>query len=217
MNLVPLLIVIAFSSDPVPAAHHNDWLIVPGKRLGPITPDSTRADLDRFFGKENVRDQPVDSGQGDEPATQVYPTTPETTLSIFWKSTKIRDIVVCYPESTNHCKWHTKEGITLGSTFEKLEALNGRPFQLLQWGSDGGGSITSWRGGHLAPQFGGGANSKLWLTLDYPQSPDGPTPEQHKWVDKVSGAGVFISSRNEAVRHLHPTVRRLVVVFSTIR
>ena len=46
---------------------------------------------------------------------------------------------------------------------------------------------SSWRAGKLARRFGEGATSQLWLTLDYPQPPDGPTAEQSKWVEKVNG------------------------------
>jgi hypothetical protein len=34
--------------------HSNDWLIVPGLRIGPITAKTTHADLIRLFGQENV-------------------------------------------------------------------------------------------------------------------------------------------------------------------
>lgn len=211
MNLLSWLIVVVVSASPVPA-HQNDWLIVPGKRLGPITPNSTRADLDRFFGKANVDDQPVDSGDGPEPATRVYSATAESALSIFWTGTKISDIMPCYPESTTHCKWHTEDGITLGSTLEKLESLNGRPFQLVMWGSDVGGNITSWRAGKLAPLFGEAAKSKLWLTIAYPQPLDGPTAEQSKrpseWLsDDLGMAEIYCidtSSLIAAWQELYP-------------
>jgi hypothetical protein len=74
---------------------------------------------------------------------------------------------------------------------------------------------SSWRAGKLARRFGEGATSQLWLTLDYPQPPDGPTAEQSKWVEKVNGPdNVRLSSRDEAVVHLQPTVSRLAMVFS---
>jgi hypothetical protein len=214
MNLLYALILIVLSAGPV-LPQQNDWIIVPGKRLGPIAPNSTRADLDRFFGKANVHDQPVDSGNGPEPATVIYSSTPELALSIFWAGSRISDVMICYPESTTHCKWHTENGITLGVTVDKLETLNGHPFQFVIWGSDAGGNITSWQAGKLAPLFGEGEKRKLWLTIDYPQPPNGPTPEQSKWVGKVNGRDdILLSSQDEAVRHLHPTVSRLVAVFS---
>jgi hypothetical protein len=64
-------------------AQQNDWLIVPGKRLGPITSDVTRADLDRLFDKASVKDKPVDSGEGPELATVVFPKMPAAGIAIF--------------------------------------------------------------------------------------------------------------------------------------
>ena len=41
-------------------AQKNDWLIVPGQRVGPVTATTTRADLDAIFGKENVQERNLD-------------------------------------------------------------------------------------------------------------------------------------------------------------
>ena len=132
--------LVVLSAVPL-LGQQNDWLIVPGKPLGPIIANTTR--LDRFFGKVNVHDQPVDTGNGPEPATVIFFSKPEQALSLSWIGNKIGDILVCYPETTSHSKWHTEGGITLGSSIEKLEALNGRPFQCYPWVSDLGGNIIS--------------------------------------------------------------------------
>jgi hypothetical protein len=57
-------------------AQQNDWRIVPRKRLGPITPETSRTDLDRLFGKANVQDQPVDSGEGRSQPQWYFPRFP---------------------------------------------------------------------------------------------------------------------------------------------
>ena len=54
------------------AAQKNDFLIVPGQRVGPITAATTRADLDTLFGKENVQDGNFDSSDVPEAATVVF-------------------------------------------------------------------------------------------------------------------------------------------------
>ncbi len=207
----------AFLSLPV-HAQKNDWLIIPGQRLGPISQTTTRADLDQLFGKSNVRDQPVDSGEGPEPATRVFPAKPNEALTVYWAGKQIANILVCYPDTPSKCKWHTSDGITIGTESQRLQSLNGRPFQFVAWGSDAGGNITSWQTGKFASLFNEGATYKLWLTLDYPQLPDGPTPDQRKWVDKVNGRdNLRLSSQDAAVRHLKPTVTRLTLVFSRLQ
>jgi hypothetical protein len=63
-------------------AQQNDWLIVPGERLGPITSSMTRADLVRLFGKAQVRDEMFDPAEGPGLATVVFPKTPGRELVI---------------------------------------------------------------------------------------------------------------------------------------
>jgi hypothetical protein len=134
-------------------AQQNDWLIVPGKRLGPITADINRAGLVRLFGKRNVTDRDIDTGEGPEPATVVYPEDSTAELVVFWGDLRIGSVFVCFDRARPPCKWHTKEGVTLGTTFTALENLNGRPFEIVPWDMDYGGNVTDWKGGQLARAF----------------------------------------------------------------
>jgi hypothetical protein len=203
MKLILVLLIAEFAQ-----AQQNDWLIVSGQRLGPITRTTTRADLDRLFGKSNVTDKDVDTGNGPEPATVVDEATPADSPVIFWNGKQIHDVMICYPDVRAGCRWHTAEGITLGTSVEKLESVNGKPFQVDPWGDDLGGSVVSWQGGKLE-------NHKLGVILGYPESPDGPTAEQRKWVQQVSLPNVkVLSSDDEAVRQMHPTVERLYFQFA---
>jgi hypothetical protein len=195
-------------------AQQNDWLIVPGKRLGPITSDTNRADLDRLFGKVSVHDQPVDSGEGPEPATVVFPKMPTATLAIFWQDGRIDRVMVCYQRETGPCKWHTENGVSLGTSLQKLETLNGRAFQIQPWGSDVGGNISSWRGGKLARLFGEGESRQLLLTVYFQETPKGLTPEQGKLLDEIDRQKRSPLSNDLAVRQLRPTVTRMELVFT---
>ena len=195
-------------------AAQNDWLIVPGVRIGPITRSTTHSELDHIFGRANVVDEPVDTGEGPVPATVINKAKPDNSLVILWTGNQIRDVMICYPDTTKGCKWRTAEGITIGTGVERLQALNARPFEMEPWGSDLGGGVVSWKSGKLATAAGEGGNRSLGISLDYPQSPDGPTPEQRNWVDKVSIRAVHsLSSDDEAVRKLHPVVTRLSFAF----
>jgi len=194
-------------------AQQNDWLIVPGKRLGPITSDTTRADLDRIFGKAGVQDQPVDSGEGPEPATVVFPKSPSGALAIFWQEDNRMDrVTICYQQhEAGPCKWHTASGVSLGTNLQQLEALNGRAFQIEPWGYDLGGNISSWRGGKLAGFFGDGVSRKLLLAV-YIQEKS-LTPEERKLFDEINRQKSKPLSSDPAVRQLHPTVTRMEMIF----
>ena len=195
-------------------AGQNDWLIVPGVRIGPITRNTTHGDLDQIFGKANVVDEPVDTGEGPVPATVINKAKPDTSLVILWTGDHIRDVMICFPDTTKGCKWHTAEGVTIGTGVEQLQSLNARPFVMEPWGSDLGGGVASWKGGKLSFTFGEGLSRIIFMSLEYPESPEGPTSEQQKWVNNVSGPNVrTISSNDEAVRHLHPVVERLSFAF----
>ncbi len=67
----------------------NDWLIVPGKRVGPITRSTTRADLVRLFGAANVIDGDVTIGDEDSRQGAIlYPPNPADSFSIQWTDSK---------------------------------------------------------------------------------------------------------------------------------
>jgi hypothetical protein len=199
-------------------AQDNDWLIVPGKRVGPITASSTRADLVRVFGAKNVADGDfLTSDMGSENATRVYRDQPEMSLAIFWISdaadSHIRSVRVC-PNLIlpGKCRWRTAESVTLGVTLKDLERLNGRAFQLngFDWGF--GGLITSWNGGHLdklATSCGG-----LNLRLDPPAGP--ASDDRARLMDQVEGNDEFPSA-DTAMQALNPVVDFLSVSFQNCR
>jgi hypothetical protein len=165
-------------------AQQNDWLIVPGERLGPIPTDITRAGLDRLLGKDKVHDQEVDTGEGPEPVTVVFSETPGAALAILWRDSRtIRQVMICFPPEDHPCKWHTKDGISFGISLDRLEKLNGRAFQIEPWGSDIGGWVISWQGGKLATRD--GPNNSLGLRLDFPTTSGGSTPRQQRLLDDL--------------------------------
>src|SRR5450631_3883453 len=127
------------------AAQKIDWLIVPGQRVGPITAATTRADLDTLFGKDNVRDGGFDSGEIPEAATVVFGNDPSAALAIAWDRERPATIHICFGTQTGPCKWRTATGIRIGLPLLELQKINGKSFQLTGYGSDGPGTVTSWR------------------------------------------------------------------------
>jgi hypothetical protein len=211
MRITTAILGLLFSC--VAVAQQNDWVMEPGIRLGPLTAETSRAALVRLFGKTNVNDQDVDTGEGPEPATIVFARDSSAKLAILWHDNRIDRVLVCFDSEFGPCKWHTKDGVTLGTGLPKLEELNGRPFAIEAWGSDVGGNITSWRGGGLATEFGDGGRFHLLLSLAWHRPPSGPTPEQKRAEDEMDRLGGRRLSSDSPVRKLHPEVAHMTLIF----
>ena len=129
-------------------AQKNDWLIVPGQRVGPITASTTRAQLDALFGKENVRDGSYAGGEIPEAATVVFGSEPGSALAVTWDRERPAAIHLCVDSQTGPCRWRTASGIRIGLPVRELEKLNGKSFQVGGFGQDRG-QVVSWRKGAL--------------------------------------------------------------------
>jgi hypothetical protein len=131
------------------AAQKNDWLIVPGQRVGPITAATTRADLDTLFGKDNVRDGSLHGSEVPEAATIVLGNDTSASLAVTWDRERPSTIHICFGTQTGPCRWRTASGVRIGLPLRELEKINGKSFQLSGYGSEDEGSVTSWRHGML--------------------------------------------------------------------
>jgi hypothetical protein len=114
-----------------------DTTIIPAQQFGPITPDTSRADLAELFGEAALTDTEVHVGEGfTESGTTVNLGTDQA-FSIIWmdasqaQPSTVRDL--------GHV-WHTPEGIHVGTSFAELQAVLG-DFQLYGFGWDYGGTV----------------------------------------------------------------------------
>jgi hypothetical protein len=193
----------------LPAQTH-DWKIVPGERVGPLTPKSDLADIKRLFGAANVVEQPVQVGEGfEEPGVVIYKGTPSRTLAVVWREVetppKPHTVHVCYGQEPGRpCEWKTPEGITLGTSLSQLEKLNRRPFSLAGFAWDYGGTVMGWNDGRLETSLNNGG--RLILRLE---PADANMPEYRQ----VLGDRTF-SSSHPAMLKLNPRVYDIVVVFA---
>ena len=89
LRLIVALVVVLLGTA---SAQKNDWLIVPGQRVGPITASTTRADLDILFGKDNVRESNLDISEGPEAATVVFGDDPSAALAIICSTSVIMSV-----------------------------------------------------------------------------------------------------------------------------
>lgn len=142
--LLPLLILVLAA---LPARAQNDWMIVPGERVGPIRADSSEADLVAAFGRENVRAQPFNVGEGETaPGYAIFPDTPWE----FWiRRTPDGARIASVRMMGTGGPWRTEYGLRLGMTLEQVERYNERPFRVAGMGWDYAGVVTSWEGGAL--------------------------------------------------------------------
>jgi hypothetical protein len=190
--LIALLISSRLAAQPAPARH--DYLIIPESRIGPYILGSGHAGLRKAFGAANVVDELMDSDEGTvAQGTIVYKGDRSRELRIVWvkddRSQPILAIDICQQSKT--CRWHTKDGITLGTTAARLEALNGRPYLHSGFAWDYSGGITSWDGGKLERELQRGG--RLMLFLDYLN--DGRLSEQEKAA--IAGDRTLRSDRPE--------------------
>jgi hypothetical protein len=201
-------------SIPALAQVTNDWRIVPGERLGPVTAATARADLPRLFPGAPAKDDEIELAEGVlEPATQI------ADLAIVW-SGKNADahpsrIFICRGRRRSTCQWRTADGITLGVRLDRLEQLNGRPFSMSGFGFDYGGNVLSWSGGKLARLDCG---PRLILTLDGDRGRDGRltidlTPDERHSItgDKP------VASDTPAMRKVNPSVTEMVFQFAGVQ
>src|ERR1700761_398773 len=192
----------------------NDWTVVPGKRVGPITAKTTRADLVRLFGAKNVQEGDiVGSDGGIQAGTIVFGDQPDASLAVLWvyegPDAHVRSIVFCQgSESAEKCRWHTEERISFGTDLKTLERLNGHKFKLngFDWGY--GGVITSWEGGRL--EHLSAACGRVTLRLD--PAPGPPSEERSTLIEQVEDNDEFWSSE-AAMPALNPSVDHMTMSF----
>lgn len=184
----------------------DDWSIVPGVSVGPVTASSSAQDLRRAFGESAVGDKDIDVGEGQtEPGTVIYEATPGQRLAVLWKDPATRKkpsrVIVCYQLEKGDCKW-LAPGIGINTSLQELEKANRKPFKLAGFGWDYSGTVSSWEGGELA------ATSKGLIVRLMPDEA-GTNSEEYR---TVLGEEAFLSSL-PAMQKLNPKVYALEMVF----
>jgi hypothetical protein len=183
----------------------EDRVIVPGVRVGPISRTTTLADLRRIYGSASVRAEDIEAGEGETaPGATIFP------------DDSLRRVQVAFRDSTgtvprfitlrgDSSLWHTDRGVTLGTGLERLGALNGRPFVLLGFGWDYGGTVVSWNGGGLTSDSGAG---RFIVRL----RPTRTGPAADSLMSDVPGDREYASDR-PAMAGLAPAVYEILTIF----
>jgi hypothetical protein len=166
---------------------------------------TTRADLVRLYGASNVVDQEVDTGEGEmQSETVVFPKDPERQVYIMWNDPGTKTSPQSADLLGTKSRWHAVHGITLGTSINELERLNGRPFRfaLINDGTDMAEETISWQGGLLENDFQG--NGRIILEIE-------GRPAQ---ASKPTGPHDFeTESNNRNWRAQNPHISRMTWMF----
>ncbi len=178
------------------AVPQKDFLVIPGERVGLITATTTEAALQDIYDAKDLKIQSIPIAEGDtQEGGVLYPGT-RNELEIIWESEASEGTPAFVRIGRDSTEWRTRDGITIGTTLEKLEDLNGKPFTFYGFEWDYGGLITDWNDGNLS--------SNLIIAL-IPQN-----------FDKLSNdllGEVQLSSDDPRVRALQAKVGSIVVTF----
>jgi hypothetical protein len=182
-----------------------DWLIVPG-RSGPVTTGTSEADLRQRYGASAIKSTPIELGEGETaPGTVLFADDSLRRLEVVWQDTLQRRRPARLILRGSRSQWQLGRGISLGTSLQELERLNGRPFTLAGFGWDYAGVVTDWKGGALDNAL---AGVKLYLD---------PGPAQHEFAaySQVLGDRDY-SSALPPMQQLTPRVTQIYVDFDRL-
>jgi hypothetical protein len=180
----------------------SEWLIIGGQAAGRLTSEGSEAELRRHYGG-SVKSTRIQLGEGETtPGTVLFPGDSLRRAEIVWHDTVKRSRPARLILRGSQSRWQAGPGISLGTSLEELERLNGRPFTLAGFGWDYGGVIVDWSGGALDSAL---AGVKLYLD-------PGPVQYESAPYSQVLGDRDYSSSL-PAMRQLNPRVAQIFVDF----
>jgi len=170
--LLPLLVWACRNQEKKPSVTPTeitsaavDSFLVTDSSWGLIREHSNIDELKKIFGTENILDvrecdaECIDSVD----VTKVYPGG-ENEITIRWKDSAYHreiGVIECFGE---HPRWHSAEGIKIGSGLKELARVNGKKISFYGFGWDYGGLVESYNGGALDKSEIG---YRLNLDIDY--------------------------------------------------
>ncbi len=204
-QIIPIALILllfnACKSDPknseaTSSSETKDFLIIPGERIGIITASTTEAEVEIAYGKENIELKSLNVGEGEQrEGVLVFPGT-NNELEIIWELEADIGNPAFVRLGKENSDWKTPEGIGVGTTLEKLEELNGRPFTFYGFEWDYAGLVSDWNGGNLSPY--------LIIAL---------IPQNFDKLGKELLGEVQLSSDDPKVRALNAKVGSIVLTF----
>ncbi len=125
-----------------------DNTIVLGKRVGLIKPGMTSMDIERAYGKKNLKNMDLPGPEGSTfPGAKLFEGT-ERELEIVWDPEKEKTKLVFDIRIIGKA-WKFDNGLKSGMIVEEVEKINGKPFKIAGFSWDYGG-YANFEGGKLA-------------------------------------------------------------------
>ncbi len=125
----------------------KDNTIVLGQRVGLIKPGMTATDIERAYGKQNLKLQKIPGAEGEEiDGAKLFADT-DRELEIVWDPDNEKKKVV-FDIRVIGKAWKFDNGLKSGMTVEEVEKINGKPFKIAGFEWDYGG-YANFEGGKL--------------------------------------------------------------------
>jgi hypothetical protein len=171
-----------------------------------FTPQVGASDLEKVFGPENVVTADIYLGEGEyESGTVLFPSSAHDRVEIRWHDKVARR----YPASVEArapSSWKAPLDISVGMDLLKVERINGRPFRLRGYGSDGSGWTRSWGQGRLEAMSGCHLNLRLQYDWNIERSPSDDRLFRQAFGD-------FFSSGHPAFQKMNPKVTSIMLTY----
>jgi hypothetical protein len=168
---------------------------------GVFAKDSTHLKLAIKYDSRNIAFGDVDGPDGSKiKASILFPSDPRRRLEVLWNNEASRSdtsIIAINGKS----QWTAPKGLKLGMPLAAIEKLNGKPFKVGAFGTDGSASVLGWEGGALSSLPGG---CKVGLRL----AADSKAPADAR--NAVTGDKQFLSN-DASVRAVKPSVSEILI------
>ena len=168
-------------------------------------------DLVNRFGAAHVRSGLVPRGgaEGDwNPGTLLFADAPDRFVQLYWRDRTAKRWPDWVRLRGRFSAWRTPAGITLGADLKTVERLNGHPFRLSGFGTDVGGTVTSWLGGRLEGDDADGCSIRFRFNPDVASL----DPQTRSMLNQVTGGRDF-SSGHPAMQALNPRIEEAFISY----
>ncbi len=166
--------------------------------------ETTLESLIQEFGAVNVIEAEIHEDEGFyEHGALIFPGS-QAELQVFWHDPETRQSLRKVRVQGDHSAWQTPDGLKLGLDLQSIEAINRRPFRLVGFGWDYGGTVGSWENGDLGASS--SESCRLVVRLGEDSSKDSWEVIRKHW--SVNGSDTF-SSGHPTMQLMNPKIREL--------
>lgn len=193
MRATLLFLALFVSIAPADEFDPADNTIVLGKRVGLIKPGMTSVEIERAYGKKNLKIMDLPGPEGSTfPGAKLFEGS-ERELEIVWDPENETKKVV-FDIRVIGKAWTFENGLKSGMSIEDVEKINGKPFKIAGFSWDYGG-YANFEGGKLA--------AKVSIRFN---------PSSEEIPDYLQG-DKQISSTDKKLRAVKPLVEEGITVF----